>query len=495
MKLFPRALLPVFVGAVSLMAQPVATVQITRTPQGPTVPPGYIGLSVEESIGKEYFGTETNTNTVFMTLMKNLGVGTLRMGGESEDEDCWGGAPAPDPSQCGSYTLSNADFQSWVNASAITGWPIILGVNLVQAESPGAPQYIVDEVTTGFLPVLQSEPGASLMAIETGNEINLYHLNGDRPSSYNLQDQESDLLSYMTALKANSATKSIPIAVPAYYDPIVETIQQDIDPLLATVSGCSGCSGNAGLAVLHEYPLTLAGGNVPTIPELLSPSTLQGEITAFTLAVNDMQSLFGLLVQVDETGSTSIDPGEPGVANVQAAALWALDYELAMAQIGVHGLNFHCHEGSYYPPINVTASGGKFTNTITPCYYSLYAFGSAKGQQFLPVAVTTSANITAYALSKGSTDAITLYIVNKDLSASGEVQIGLSSPAHAASYVELSAPSLSSLVEDVTLGGVQFSTTTGALTGALQVTNIQPSNGLYTVTLPNAAAIIMTIHP
>jgi hypothetical protein len=209
-----------------------------------------------------------------------------------------------------------------------------------------------------------------------------------------------------------------------------------------------------------------------------------------------MQSDFGLSVQIDETGSVSVDPGQPGVSNVQASALWALDYELAMAQLGVKAVNFHCHQGSYYPPINVTESrSGVFTNTVYPCYYSLFAFGSARGQQFLPVKVSSSANITAYALSKGATDAVTLYIVNKDMSASGQVQIELSSAAHAASYVELTAPSLTSYVQDVTLGGVQFSDTTGELTGSPQTTSVQPSNGIYTVTLPNATAIIMTIQP
>jgi len=77
----------------ALMAQNLASVAITRTPGGKAVPKDFVGLSVEEDIGLKYFGPSNNPNKVFFTLMRNIGPGTLRMGGNSEDYVCWTGAP------------------------------------------------------------------------------------------------------------------------------------------------------------------------------------------------------------------------------------------------------------------------------------------------------------------------------------------------------------------------------------------------------------------
>ena len=376
---------------------------------------------------------------------------------------------------------------------------MLVGVSLAQAESPGAAQYIVNEITEGLLPVLKQHPKATLLGIETGNEINLYKTNpAYRPSTYSLTNQISDLASYVTALKTNPATSSIPIALPAYYDPTVTQITQDVDVIVQNLTQCPKCSPKSvRLVTLHEYPLTLTGGRVPTIAQLLSNTIDQNTEAVFSQAVGDMQSQFGLSVQLGESGSVSVDPGQPGVSNVQAAVLWELDFALDMARLGVRRSNFHIHDGSYYIPIQVNSSGvGSYQVQVMPTYYSLYGFGAAKGQQFLPVTTTTSSNIRVYALSSCSTCATTVYVINKDMTASGAVQISLSTPAHAASYFEIAAPSLSSLVQDITYGGVQFSNSTGQLTGPVQSQSIQPdANGNYNITLDNAAAGILTIQP
>ncbi len=487
------------VAITSVSSAQVATVQVTRTPQGSAVPSDFIGISIENTIGQTYFGSPSAPNSVFLQLLKNLGPsGSLRIGGDTGDTSCWSGQAAPDPSIC-AYQLTSADFLSWALASSQTGWPMLIGVSLAQAESPGAPQYIVNEITEGLLPVLQQHPKASLLGIELGNEINLYYLNpAFRPSTYSVSNQVSDLQSYVSALKSNSSTKGMTLTMPAYYDPSVSSIEQGVDVIVQDLTKCSKCvPSNVGLITLHEYPLTLNKGQVPTIAQLLSNTIDTNTEQIFTQAVSDATAKFGLSVQLDESGSVSVDPGEPGVSNVQAAVLWELDFALDMARIGVRRANFHIHDGSYYIPIQVNSSGaGSYQVEVMPTYYSLYGFGAAKGQQFLPVTTTTSANIRAYALSTCSTCPITVYLINKDMTASGPVQISLSAPATSASYFEIFAPSLSSPVQDITYGGVQFSNSTGKLTGPVQTQTIQPDvNGNYTVTLDNAAAGILTIQP
>jgi hypothetical protein len=477
----------------------MATLQITRTPQGTAVPADFIGLSIENTIGQTYFGSPTAPNTVFLQLLKNLGSqGSIRIGGNTGDSSCWAGEAAPDPGIC-QYSLTSNDFNSWAMASSQTGWPLLIGVSLAQAESPGAAQYIVNEVAKGILPVMQEHPKATLQGIELGNEINLYKYNpAYRPSTYSLTNQISDLSSYVTALKSNATTKSLALTVPAYYDPSTSGITSNVVPIVQSLTQCAKCfPTNVSIVTLHEYPLMLNDGPTPTIAELLSNTIDTNTEQVYSLAVNDMQTMFGLNVQLDESGSVSVDPGEPGVSNVQAAVLWELDFALDMARMGVRRENFHIHDQSYYIPIQVNSGGpGVYQVTVMPTYYALYAAGAAKGQQFLPVTLNTTANIRAYALSACSTCAMTVYLINKDLTASGSVQISLSSPATSATYFELAAPSLSSMVQNITYGGVQFSNSTGMLTGPVQSLAVQPDmSGNYTVNLDNAAAGILTIQP
>ena len=494
---FLRLLLLTGLGASIVAAQGLGTVQITRTPSGSAVPSDFMGLSIQQDYALTFFGPSTNPNSVLFTLIRNLGSGgSLRIGGNAADYSCWGGQPAPDPSIC-QYTTTSADFNSWSNASSQTGWPMLVGVSLAQDAAAGAPQYILDEVALGLLPAVKRFPGASLSGLELGNEINLYFLNpAYRPSTYNVTDQAADLLSYISVLKANGSTKSIPLAAPAYFDPTVNSVTGQLDPLMTDVLQCAGCSStNLSLVTLHEYPLSVAKGPV-TISQLLSPAVINAVEKNFTKAVGDMSSLFKLNVQLGETNSTEPDPGQSGVSNVQASALWALDYALDMARIGVRRINFHTHDGSFYDPIQTTVSGTAYTNQVQPEYYGLYAFNLAKGLKFLPVTTTVTANVRVYALAECGRCAITVFLINKDTSAAGTVQISLSTPATSATYFELSAPSLSSSAQNISYGGAQFNNATGILTGPVQTIPVQPGNtGVYTITLDSAAAGILTIQP
>jgi hypothetical protein len=492
-----RTVLLIVASVASLTAQQVATVQVTRTPSGSAVPEDFMGLSFQQNAALTFFGPSTAGNYVLFTLMRNLGRGNLRIGGAGADESCWKGETAPDPSEC-QYYLTSADFESWCAASAQTGWKMLVGVNLVQNIDPGAPAYILNEITKGFMPVLQAYSRASLLGFELGNELNLYAMQGYRPSTYGVSGQITDLLDYSQAFKANSSTASISLAAPAYYDPSTSTVTNQLVPVIQGVVQCAGCSAsNLGLITLHEYPLNNTPAPV-TVSQLLAPSLLTQETQAFGKAVNDVTSMFKLNVQIDETNSVSPDPGQTGVSDVQASGIWALDFALQMAHVGIRRMNFHFHYGSIYNPILISNSGpGLFTDQVQPEYYGLYALNAAKGQQFLPIAVSAgSANIRGYALSTCATCAITVYLINKDTTAAGTVLVSLSTPATTASYVQLTAPSLTSTSEYVTYGGVQFSNTTGMLTGPVQSTPVSPDqNGNYTVPLPNATVTILTIQP
>ena len=100
----------------------------------------------------------------------------------------------------------------------------------------------------------------------------------------------------------------------------------------------------------------------------------------------------------------------------------------------------------------------------------------------------------AYAASTCSGCADKIFVLNKDLAASGEVRVHLSAPMGDASLLLLDAPKLDSLAEEVHYGGAQFDE--NANIGAPKETVVKPgSDGDYVFTLPNAAVALLTVQP
>ena len=65
----PTRVLAFFLVAASLPAQ-LATVQVTRAPQGTQVPNDFIGISIEDTIGQIYFGTPSRTELSLSSASK-----------------------------------------------------------------------------------------------------------------------------------------------------------------------------------------------------------------------------------------------------------------------------------------------------------------------------------------------------------------------------------------------------------------------------------------
>ena len=69
---------------------PLARVAIDVDRPGALIPPDFDGLSMEYPAVSAYLGATTAyPNTVFRRLLSNLGRGSLRIGGDSQDTSCW----------------------------------------------------------------------------------------------------------------------------------------------------------------------------------------------------------------------------------------------------------------------------------------------------------------------------------------------------------------------------------------------------------------------
>jgi hypothetical protein len=164
-------------------------------------------------------------------------------------------------------------------------------------------------------------------------------------------------------------------------------------------------------------------------------------------------------------------------------------------------VNFHISfrtGGSAYNPVDTigwqdSSHQWHFENTAEPLYDAMYLFAhNASGRHLLPVELKSDSNIKAYAVSTCSGCAAKVFVINKDLKASGEVRVHFSEPMGDGSLLLLQAPRLDSLAPEVKYGGAQFDA--NANLPAPHETEVKSdADGDFAFTLPNAAVALLTV--
>lgn len=491
-------------------AKPVATVSVNTQKLGAQIPKDFLGFSNEVSTAGMGLPTPTAEargsiqppagvpadaqlgyvlgqpgapNTGFFKMMRNLGPGLLRQGGNSQDLTCWDPSAAPHPKQCqGPITPGMLKLDATAVSDA--GWKMTLGLNLKQ----NSPKWALSEITQG---VAKQIPANDILGFEIGNEPGGYPYAHARPKNYSPKDYVHDVLGYIHASQANPVAKKYGLVGPAGPSGKWDN-PQDLNSIL------NGIGPYLKLVSIHNYTATTCGHRNVTAAELLSPERMQrfNKLSKEYVAVAQQHNLpIGLL----ETNSVSCG-GMAGVSNVFASSVWGLDYMFNIAQDGYDHINFHISYrtgGSAYNAIQTYdwKSGNEehYRNVAQPLYYAMYMFAhNASGEYLLPDSITTTSNITSFATTACSSCAIHVFVINEDGKASGPVDVQLAGKNGAASLLLLEAPNLHSLAENVTYGGQQFDTN-GDI-GTPKTTSVKPNaKGDYQFKLPNASAAVLTI--
>jgi len=491
-------------------AAPIATVTVETARLGVEIPSHFIGYSLEVSTAGQGIGAFQGPaagagpsadeavyalgrpeapNAGYFQLMRNLGAGILRLGGNSQDNSCWDRAAAPHPEACAAE-LAAPDLRLFAEAARASGWKLIVGLNLKQ----NAPAWAVREVTEG---VAREIPRSLVMALEPGNEPDLFTRTPYRTPAYAAADQAREFLAYARALRAEPASRGYPLVGPATC-----CGWRDTTGLRAFVDGV-GRSRLTWITV-HNYSETTCGGRQVSIARLLSPELMdQFNREARPLAALARRS--GLPIAMAETNSASCG-GMPGVSNAFASALWGLDYAFSLVDDGFINVAFHTSYrpagGSSYNPVDTytrrdSSGTWRYRNVAEPLYYALYLFARhAVGARLLPVQVEAGANVRAWAVSRCAGCAVSVFVLNKDTSAEGPVRVHLGGGASmgGAALLLLGAPSLGALAADVRYGGQQFGSD-GSI-GEPATSAVAPeAGGDYVFTLPNAAIALLTVEP
>ena len=362
------------------------TVNVNSSTPGHSVSPAFEGLSYETGIFDENPDFLNENNTVFIQLIKNLGTGVLRIGGDSSDETIWTGSKRN--SSTPSNSLTTTDIDHLAAFSKAIGWPVIFGLNLgkFDADTAAKEAVYIDKALKSNLYVLQS-----------GNEPDVFKLKLRNPD-YNFAKYQTEWNHYFSSVK--KATSNVHFAGP------------DVTPFNpGWVSSFAGSEhGNIHLIDSHYYATGPASNAAINYNNIL---TADPRLDSYLVQLSNISAKYRIPYRISECNSV-FGGGKPGVSDAFASALWALDFMWTVAENNGQGVNFHGGPARFaYTPI--TMDNGLVT--ARPEYYAMLAFRyGAVGGKVIPATIFNPRdfnNCTTHAcIYPDGTYAVTL--INKD---------------------------------------------------------------------------------
>jgi hypothetical protein len=387
---------------------------------------GFVGLS----FGAATVAQDNYASTDLGGYLRTLGrTGVIRVGGNSGDTTFWTSTGETAPSWATGGTITPEKLQHLAAIVRGAGWKVILAVNL---EHPD-PARAADEAKYA-----RQIFGRSLLAIEVGNEPNFYY---STVSAY-----YTDFESYVAAIE--QAAPGVGIT-----GPDAETNHSSWLGGFAALD-----AGHPDVTEIsdHTYPTSACSPSTATIPELLGTGSVQYE-TANAQAALSAAAQLGVPAAMTETNST-VCAGTPGVSDVFASALWALDYSLLIAQQGIVNADFMGGTNAAgcdpYTPLCPTTGD----LTARPIYYGMLATELVGTGRFAALDNPDAADVRAYAVRQGGRLTVVLDNV-EDPAADGAttVTLNLGGDFRSGRLTALATSSSAGLsaTTDITLGGQQ----------------------------------------
>jgi len=441
-------------------AQSNVTIYVHSDNPGLSIPPDFVGLSLETVLLTG--GNIPFANPAYQQMVSQIAPGLLRIGGDSGDQTIWSGGTRT--SNTPTNVLTRTDVDAVMSFARTAGWKVLLQLNLATSNANA------DAAEADYV----SRYSDVLYGFEIGNEPDLYPANGDRLSNYTLSDYLSQWNTYATAV--TSSDSSALFSGPATAGNISTWTAE-----FATQYG-----SRIALLTHHWYPLgppaeesSVSQG--ATIPNLLSAQT-HSEADSIGAQLQTIAQSANVPWRMSETNSSF--NGQTGVSDVFASALWATDYMFALASRSAAGVNFHGGGNAPYAPIAL--EGGVVM--ARPLYYALLFFQAAAHGRLLPIDLNSSdVNLNAYALLDAD-GTLRVAIINEDLQRDASVQITPGSEYTSGLAMRLNAPSLQS-TSPISLGGSTLSAD-GAWSPE-QLETVVGSAGAFAVTVPAGSAVLV----
>jgi len=445
----------------------IATVTVASLVPGVAVPPTFMGISVDlfdAQNSASGMGTPPNTNPVYRKLVQNLlfpGQGPFIFNIEEDSPS----SSAPTAAQVSTFAKMYAD------TGALFWLPANMCHNSTSEAQAEASAYIANMPSAAFLGmVMGNEPdGACSTYPSTSSAF------------------ETMYTTWQTAINSVSGGPGIKFIAPNYGGqmplvwgpphPDLNTFINDKSLTLASASqhwypgvGCAN-------TVPGDYLLTPAAAT--NLPSIIGPFAANAHNKGLPMVISEMNSV--------DCG------GQAGVSNTFQSALWLADASFNLVNAGVDGIRIFNDLGNY--DMFQFAQSPWRVSSIRPEYYGALMFQEATqdGARLLPVTLSTSANLTAWAtLDKNGN--IRIAVFNKDKTAQGNVIVRVAGLGNA-TLKTLTAPSYTS-TNGVRYGGQTFDgSSDGTIQGTLSTTTVTPSLGVYTFTIAPTSAALLTINP
>jgi hypothetical protein len=404
-------------------------------------------------------------NHVYVQLVRNLGPqGVIRIGGNVSDFSIYDpkGAAKSLPKDTVLNAQSLRQLRGFLDA---TGWKLIWGFNL----GTGTLENAVEEARA-----IAEAAGDRLVAFQVGNEPDLFSRAGHRPAPYGYAEWLADYRRFKTAIRAALPKAAFAGPDVAFTTEWVESFARDE-------------SGDIALLTTHHYTAGQADPAATADFLLQEEKKYQPALTRIAAASRSIHVPW----RMSETNSF-YGGGKAAVSDSFAAALWALDYLFVLAAYDCSGVNMetgvnHLGVVSKYTPIGDDLAGHY---GAAPEYYGLLAFAqAAKGEQIALTCDTGGINLTAYATRQDS-GALTLTVINKDLSRDAAIDVGSTAALKQAHVLRLTAPSLSAQ-DGVTLGGAAVSS--DGTWRAVRTDPVRITNGKGVLDVPASSAALVTL--
>lgn len=444
-----------------------AQVVVDSAKPGLAIPSDFLGISYEKNaLVEPHFKPG---NAVLINLHRNLGAGTLRLGGNKVELTRWqADAPASLDKSTGLAVIGRSTLDDLYGFLKATDWRCLHGLNL----AGNRPESSADEAAYAL-----KVGASSVLAFEVGNEPNLY-------PNHDLRKKGYDCATYLP--EAAAAIKVIRTRNPGIVLAGPATARRTDHWFEDAVAGLKG-----QLAIGTSHLYALSGGstnpksaNFPNVANLLLPATLAKDLAMVDEHLAAAKSA-GMRYRLAECNSVS-NGGRTGVSDTFVSALWATDFLFSVAEHGADGVNFHCNlkPGSYSPVSWSKTEGGY---VVHPLYYAMLAFREAGQGRLLPTSVKSTTNVTAHA-TLGPDGKVRVLLTNKDLDRA--VSAHLSTGRRDGDVRRLLAPTAAAK-DGVTFGGAAVDAA-GKWT-AQTTERITGSGTDLTVTLPAGSAAVVTL--
>jgi hypothetical protein len=415
-----------------------ATLVVRPDRLGPAIAADFTGLSYESAqlAHPEFFSIE---NTELVGFLRRLGAqGVLRIGGNTSEYAFWSPHPNPQagaavPASVGPDTGHKAPPATFTTPAAIrnlrafldaTGWRAIYGLNLGKGTLQAAQEEAV---------FVADKLGEKLVALQFGNEVDLFNRNGLRPRDYGFDQFAAEWQRFYDAVHAR-----VPGA--AFAGPDTANSVEWVEKFAARF-------GNRVILLTNHYYAEGPPTNpAMTLERLLRPNPkLAADISKIQKVMKDSHLPFRLA-----EANSCYQGGKPGVSNTFGAALWAGDLMFQLAAAGFSGINFHGGGYGWYTPVAGTPKNGFIAR---PEFYGMLLFAQTGVGRLVEATLDAPGSVpllTAYAVLSDS-GAVKVAVFNKNTKQHFNLTIEPGQPAGEASLLRLIAPSVEDTT-DVTLG-------------------------------------------